>query len=314
MKKKYWNYTYSVLLSIILVLLVGIFIHLSGGNSKIYPLLNEEAKMPEEKARIREQEFQDEQVPFLYEIFQKSEDELQLFHQFTQGKLDQAEGLKDSPKIAIIIDDLGYQKEIAERIISLDFPVTISILPFLPHSQIVAQMAKEKGLTVLLHLPMEPQNSNVNPGQGAIFSTMTEEEIRNKMLANFQEVPYVDGINNHMGSKATENTAVMRIVLNEVRERGLFFIDSMTSPNSVGYTLSKQMGIKTAYRSVFLDNDQDIDYIRSQVNLLKDFAEKYGTAIAIGHPYCNTIDVLSEIDLLLRAEGIRIVKLEELLE
>jgi len=296
------------------VLLVGIFIHLSGGNSKIYPLLNEEAKMPEEKARIREQEFQDEQVPFLYEIFQKSEDELQLFHQFTQGKLDQAEGLKDSPKIAIIIDDLGYQKEIAERIISLDFPVTISILPFLPHSQIVAQMAKEKGLTVLLHLPMEPQNSNVNPGQGAIFSTMTEEEIRNKMLANFQELPYVDGINNHMGSKATENTAVMRIVLNEVRERGLFFIDSMTSPNSVGYTLSKQMGIKTAYRSVFLDNDQDIDYIRSQVNLLKDFAEKYGTAIAIGHPYCNTIDVLSEIDLLLRAEGIRIVKLEELLE
>jgi len=314
MKKKYWNYTYSVLLSIILVLLVGIFIHLSGGNSKIYPLLNEEAKMPEEKARIREQEFQDEQVPFLYEIFQKSEDELQLFHQFTQGKLDQAEGLKDSPKIAIIIDDLGYQKEIAERIISLDFPITISILPFLPHSQIVAQMAKEKGLTVLLHLPMEPQNSNVTPGQGAIFSTMTEEEIRNKMLANFQEVPYVDGINNHMGSKATENTAVMRIVLNEVRERGLFFIDSMTSPNSVGYTLSKQMGIKTAYRSVFLDNDQDIDYIRSQVNLLKDFAEKYGTAIAIGHPYCNTIDVLSEIDLLLRAEGIRIVKLEELLE
>jgi len=314
MKKKYWNYTYSVLLSIILVLLVGIFIHLSGGNSKIYPLLNEEAKMPEEKARIREQEFQDEQVPFLYEIFQKSEDELQLFHQFTQGKLDQAEGLKDSPKIAIIIDDLGYQKEIAERIISLDFPVTISILPFLPHSQIVAQMAKEKGLTILLHLPMEPQNSYVNPGQGAIFSTMTEEEIRNKMLANFQELPYVDGINNHMGSKATENTAVMRIVLNEVRERGLFFIDSMTSPNSVGYTLSKQMGIKTAYRSVFLDNDQDIDYIRSQVNLLKDFAEKYGTAIAIGHPYCNTIDVLSEIDLLLRAEGIRIVKLEELLE
>ena len=314
MKKKYWNYTYSVLLSIILVLLVGIFIHLSGGNSKIYPLLNEEAKMPEEKARIREQEFQDEQVPFLYEIFQKSEDELQLFHQFTQGKLDQAEGLKDSPKIAIIIDDLGYQKEIAERIISLDFPVTISILPFLPHSQIVAQMAKEKGLTILLHLPMEPQNSNVNPGQGAIFSTMTEEEIRNKMLANFQELPYVDGINNHMGSKATENTAVMRIVLNEVRERGLFFIDSMTSPNSVGYMLSKQMGIKTAYRSVFLDNDQDIDYIRSQVNLLKDFAEKYGTAIAIGHPYCNTIDVLSEIDLLLKAEGFRIVKLEELLE
>jgi len=314
MRKKYWNYTYSVLLSIILVLLVGIFIHLSGGNSNIHPLLNEEARMPEEEAIIKEQEFQDEQVPFLYEIFRKSEDELQLFHQFTQGKLDQVEGLKDGPKIAIIIDDLGYQKEIAERIISLDFPVTISILPFLPQSQTVAQMAKEKGLTVLLHLPMEPQNSNVNPGQGAIFSTMTEEEIRNKMLANFQELPYVDGINNHMGSKATENTAVMRIVLSEVRERGLFFIDSMTSPNSVGYTLSKQMGIKTAYRSVFLDNDQDIDYIRSQVNLLKYFAEKYGTAIAIGHPYCNTIDVLSEIDLLLRAEGIRIVKLEELLE
>ncbi len=313
MEKKIWNYAYSVLLSIILLLLVGIFIHLNGGNNQENSLLADSDRIPEEVTSVEEQSCEKKEIPFLYEIFGKSEEDLQLFHQLLEGRKDQ-EAFIESPKIAIIIDDLGYQKDIAELILNLDFPVTISILPFLPHTRTVAQMAREKGLTVLLHLPMEPQDPNVNPGQGAIFSTMTEEEIRKKMLSNFQELPEVDGINNHMGSKVTENTIVMEIVLSEVKERGLFFVDSMTSPNSVGYTLSRQMGIKTAYRSVFLDNDQNIDYIRNQFNVLKELAHKHGTAIAIGHPYCNTVDVLMETGSVLQEEGIKIVRLQELLE
>jgi len=196
---------------------------------------------------------------------------------------------------------------------NLDYPITVSILPFLPYSSTVAQMAREKNKTVLLHLPMEPHNSNVNPGKGAIFSTMKEEEIRNKMTANFLEIPDIDGINNHMGSKVTENREIMEIVLSEIKERNIFYVDSVTSPYTVGYELSREMGIKTAYRSVFLDNEQEIEYIRSQLQLLKNYAIKNGNAIAIGHPYCNTVDVLYEAKNVLRAEGIEIVRLEELL-
>ncbi len=309
MDKKLWNYTFSILLSAILLLLLGIFVHLDSNNK-----VNGKPLGPgviSEETKVKEEDIQDKEVPFLYEIFSKKDEESQLFHKFTK---DRRITIGGNPKVAIIIDDLGYQQEIAERILNLNFPVAISVLPFLSDSQLVAKMAKEKGMTVLLHLPMEPHNSNVNPGKGAIFSTMNEEEIRNKMLANLLEFPEADGVNNHMGSKVTENKEIMRIVLDEIKGRDIFFIDSMTSPDSVGYKLSKELGIKTAFRSVFLDNEQDVDYIRNQVSLLKEFAIRNGSAIAIGHPYCNTIDVLNELDIILEAEGVEIVKLEELLE
>ena len=309
MDKKLWNYVFSILLSAILLLLLGIFVHLDSNNK-----VNGKPLGPgviSEETKVQEEDVQDKEIPFLYEIFSKKDEESPLFHKFTK---DRRIRIGAKPKVAIIIDDLGYQQEIAERILNLKFPITVSVLPFLSDSQLVAKMAKEKGMTVLLHLPMEPHNSNVNPGKGAIFSTMNEEEIRNKMLANLLEFPEADGVNNHMGSKVTENNEIMRIVLDEIKGRDIFFIDSMTSPDSVGYKLSKELGIKTAFRSVFLDNEQDIDYIRNQVSLLKELAIRNGNAIAIGHPYCNTIDVLNELDILLEAEGVEIVKLEELLE
>jgi len=308
MNKKIWNYTFSILLSAILLLLLGIFMHLD--DNKVDGRMAGPGFVSKDTAQQKET-IQDKEIPFLYEIYDEHDEEWQLFHDFIQNR---KRYVADKPKVAIIIDDLGYQKEIAERILNLNFPVTISVLPFLSHSQSVAQMAKEKGMTVLLHLPMEPHNSNVNPGQGAIFTTMSEEEIINKVTSNLLNLPNVDGINNHMGSKLTENEEIMRIILSEIKQRGMFFVDSVTSPNSVGYRLSKEMGIKTAYRSVFLDNEKDIDYIRNQVKLLKEYAIRNGSAIAIGHPYCYTLEVLDEMDYLLQSEGIEIVKLETLLE
>ncbi|MFW6149286.1 MAG: divergent polysaccharide deacetylase family protein [Atribacterota bacterium] len=309
MEKKFWNYTYSLLLSIILLLLLGIFIHLDGNGNRIKDLPIDATIPPEETFLEEEPKTEKIQKPLLHEILGKKDEDLQLFHQFLKTK-----DKPDMPKIAIIIDDLGYQIEIAERIMNLKFPVTISILPFLSNSQSIAKMAKEKNMSILLHLPMEPHNSNINPGKGAIYSSMKEEEIKTKMSAIFQDLPGIDGMNNHMGSKLTEDREIMKIILGEIQNRNMFFIDSMTSPNSVGFELSKQMGIKTAHRSVFLDNDQDMDYIRQQIKKLKELALKNGKAIAIGHPYCNTIDVLIEEGLQLQAEGIKIVKLEELLE
>ncbi|MDD2352093.1 MAG: divergent polysaccharide deacetylase family protein [Candidatus Caldatribacteriota bacterium] len=308
MDKKLWNYAFSILLSAILLLLVGIFVNLNSDNN-----VNGKPIGPgivSEDTALQQESVQEKQKPFLFEIFDDKEDEALLYDKFIKNR---EKDIVDGPKVAIIIDDLGYQMEIAERIMNLDYPITVSILPFLPYSSTVAQMAREKNKTVLLHLPMEPHNSNVNPGKGAIFSTMKEEEIRNKMTANFLEIPDIDGINNHMGSKVTENREIMEIVLSEIKERNIFYVDSVTSPYTVGYELSREMGIKTAYRSVFLDNEQEIEYIRSQLQLLKNYAIKNGNAIAIGHPYCNTVDVLYEAKNVLRAEGIEIVRLEELL-
>lgn len=309
MSQKFWNYGYSVLLSIILLLLIGIFINWNDNKSENYTLGNN--KSGEESLLVRDKQLvEKEKTIFLYDFIDQKDKELQLFNRFVEERKKE----EGKAKVAIIIDDMGYQKEMADRIMNLNFPVTVSVLPFLPYSRYVAQLAKEKGMTVLLHLPMEPHNSNVDPGKGAIFSTMSEQEIRAKFLANWQDVPYVSGVSNHMGSKITENRDIMKIILSEIKEKNLYFIDSMTSPDSVGYQLSREMGIKTAQRTVFLDNEQDIDYIGNQIDVLKEFALKYGSAIAIGHPYCNTIDMLMEAYLTFPAEGIEIVKLEELLE
>ncbi len=312
MIKKSWNYLYSLLLSIILLLLVGIFLNLNSNESNISNnvVVNKSEHIQDPEVQKQELFVSEKRTFFMPEIFDQESKETPLLNKFLKDRK------KDErrAKIAIIIDDIGYQIEIAEQIMSLNYPVAISVLPFLPHSQFVAQMAKEKGLTVLLHLPMEPHNTNTDPGKGAIFTTMNEREIKAKILANLKDIPYVDGVNNHMGSKATEDEFIMRTVLHELKERNLFFIDSMTSPHSIGYQLSKEMGLKTAQRTVFLDNEQNIDYIKNQVVVLKNTALKYGSAIAIGHPYCNTIDVLKELESIVEPESVEIVPLKELLK
>lgn len=312
MIKKSWNYLNSLLLSIILLLLVGIFLNLNSNESNISNnvVVNKSEHIQDPEVQKQELFVSEKRTFFMPEIFDQESKETPLLNKFLKDRK------KDErrAKIAIIIDDIGYQIEIAEQIMSLNYPVAISVLPFLPHSQFVAQMAKEKGLTVLLHLPMEPHNTNTDPGKGAIFTTMNEREIKAKILANLKDIPYVDGVNNHMGSKATEDEFIMRTVLHELKERNLFFIDSMTSPHSIGYQLSKEMGLKTAQRTVFLDNEQNIDYIKNQVVVLKNTALKYGSAIAIGHPYCNTIDVLKELESIVEPESVEIVPLKELLK
>ncbi len=312
MVKKSWNYLYSLLLSIILLLLVGIFLNLNSNESNVsnnVDVVNKSEHIQEREVQKKELIVSDKRTLLIPDFFDQKSKETPLLNKFLKDRK------KDKKaKVAIIIDDIGYQKEIAEQIMSLNYPIAISVLPFLSHSQFAAQMAKEKGLTVLLHLPMEPHNSNTDPGKGAIFTTMNEPEIKAKILANLKDIPYVDGVNNHMGSKATEDEFIMRTVLHELKERNLFFIDSMTSPHSIGYQLSKEMGLKTAQRTVFLDNEQNIDYIRNQVTILKNTALKYGSAIAIGHPYCNTVDVLKELESILEPGGVEIVPLKELLE
>ena len=224
------------------------------------------------------------------------------------------EEISFSPKLAFIIDDLGYETEVAKKMIELEFPVTLSILPFLQYSEFIAEEGKKNNQEIILHLPMEPSNSSANPGPGAIKSSMSEEEIRQSVRDCILNFPYIIGVNNHMGSKITEDRKIMEIILEEIGELNLFFIDSMTTKDSIAQEVAQEMEIKSAVRSVFLDNENDMEYIKGQMLLVQETALREGEAIAIGHSRINTFYVLKRMIPELIKAGIEIVPVSELVK
>jgi len=224
------------------------------------------------------------------------------------------EEINSPPKVAFIIDDLGYETEVAKKIMELEFPIALSILPFLQYSEFIAEEGKKNNQEIMLHLPMEPSNSSANPGPGAIKSYMSEEETRQAVRECILNFPHIIGVNNHMGSKITEDRKIMEIILEEIREYNLFFIDSMTSKNSIAHVVAQEMVIKTAVRSVFLDNENDMDYIKGQMLEVQETALREGEAIAIGHSRINTYYVLKRLIPELIRAGIEIVPVSELVK
>ena len=224
------------------------------------------------------------------------------------------EEINFSPKAAFIIDDLGYETEVARKIMELEFPVALSILPFLQYSEFIAEEAKKNNQEIMLHLPMEPNNSDADPGPGAIKSYMSEEEIRQAVSDCILNFPYIIGVNNHMGSKITEDREIMEIILEEIRECNLFFIDSITTKDSIAYEVAQEMEIKSAVRSVFLDNENDMEYIKGQMLEVQETALREGEVIAIGHSRINTFYVLKRMVPELIKAGIEIVPVSELVK
>ena len=219
-----------------------------------------------------------------------------------------------SPKVAFIIDDLGYETEVAKKIMELEFPVALSILPFLQYSEFLAEEGRKNNQEIMLHLPMESSNSSANPGPGAIKSYMTEEEIRQAVRDCILNFPYIIGTNNHMGSKITEDREIMEIILEEIREYNLFFIDSITTKDSIAYEVAQEMEIKSAVRSVFVDNENDMEYIKGQMLEVQETALREGEVIAIGHSRINTFYVLKRMVPELIKAGIEIVPVSELVK
>ncbi len=217
-----------------------------------------------------------------------------------------------SPKVAFIIDDLGYETEVAKKIMELEFPVALSILPFLRYSEFIAEEGKKNNQEIMLHLPMESSNSSANPGPGAIKSYMSEEEVRQAVRDCILNFPYIIGVNNHMGSKITEDREIMEIILEEIREYNLFFIDSITTKDSIAYEVAQEMEIKSAVRSVFLDNENDMEYIKGQMLEVQETALREGEVIAIGHSRINTFYVLKRMVPELIKAGIEVVLVSEL--
>ncbi|MBW2061097.1 MAG: divergent polysaccharide deacetylase family protein [Deltaproteobacteria bacterium] len=201
--------------------------------------------------------------------------------------------VRPRPKVAIIIDDLGMDLNQAHCFLDLKTPLALSILPYQQYSRKVAQAAHKKGRVVMLHLPMEPaQYPLVNPGKGALLWSMSREEIEARVREAIEDVPFVVGVNNHMGSRFTEDADRMGWVLKEIKKHDLYFLDSRTSIRSQGYAMARSLGVRTAERTVFLDNVQEAKAIRIQIRRLVALARQCGQAIAIGHPYPITCQVL----------------------
>ncbi len=197
------------------------------------------------------------------------------------------------PRIAIIIDDIGNQKKLAVALMNLDLNLSFSVMPFRPFSRELALKAAALHHDVLLHLPMEPHNlRRWNPGPGALLLSMSQNEMGRILDQDLTELPMVIGVNNHMGSKFTENVPAMTYVLKILKSRHLIWLDSLTSPKSVGFRLGRKLGLRTARRDVFLDNTQSAAAITTQLNKLINLADRRGYAIGIAHPHPSTLKAL----------------------
>ena len=220
-------------------------------------------------------------------------------------------------RVAIVIDDLGMGGKVTRELLAIDRPLNFSILPFLPHSKETAIKAKKKGFLIMLHLPMEPKGypgPDKDPGKGAILMNTPRREIAKIIAQDLSNIPYVQGANNHTGSRLTEDKEMMNLILKELKKRNLFFIDSKTSDKSVAYKEAKRLGLRCGERDVFLDNELDLDYIKGQIHLLARIALNEGRAIGIGHPHLLTVRAIKETIPELENQGIEFVLVSELLE
>jgi hypothetical protein len=189
---------------------------------------------------------------------------------------------------------MGYNELIGEQLLRFPIELTLSFLPFAPHTRKLERLAHRAGKTVFLHLPLEPKDSTFNPGCGALYLQDSPETQREKFANALQEVPHAVGVNNHMGSRFTEDKTAMGNVIEEIKDRSLLFVDSFTTPGSVGLRVARQAGVKSIGRSVFLDNVLDEEKICDRLEQLVILSEKYGRAIGIGHPHRETVNAIAK--------------------
>ena len=200
------------------------------------------------------------------------------------------------PTLVLIIDDIGYSEPAAYDLMALDPNITLSILPGSPHGKDIAGVARKKGLELMLHQPMEPNEyPRVDPGPGALFEAMDPDQLLQTLEANLTAYPGVKGVNNHMGSRLTSLSPQMYQVMTLLKQKGLYFIDSRTSAKTVSRSAARLMQVPFAERDVFLDHVQSREAVVRQVKKMLAIAEKHGSAVGIGHPHKVTCTVLAEM-------------------
>ena len=206
------------------------------------------------------------------------------------------EVLSKLPQVAIIIDDIGYDENIAQKFLDLDAVLTFSILPHSTHDKRIAKIAHSKGFDVMLHLPMEPNEYPlINPGPGVLLTSMSPNQLINQLNEDLDSVPFIDGVNNHMGSKMTAIAPQLNQIFSILKKRGLFFIDSRTTVNTLCGPSANLLQVPFAQKDVFIDHIPKPDFVRKTIRQLIKIAEHHGEAVGIAHPHAVTYEVLREM-------------------
>jgi hypothetical protein len=200
-------------------------------------------------------------------------------------------------QLALVIDDAGYSLEELQAFLDLPGPLTVAVLPNLPHSREAARMVLAAGKDLILHCPMEPQGSE-DPGPGAILVGLSQQEIEARLAQAFASVPGAQGMNNHMGSKATTDTELMTVVLAYLKREGKYFFDSRTTPDTVGPRIAQSLGVPFAQRDLFIDHDTSAEQVAAAWDRGIEEAKNRGTAIVIGHVQNRAV-----LDIVRNGEG-----------
>lgn len=221
-------------------------------------------------------------------------------------------GKNQPPKVAIIIDDIGYNLELGIRAAKLDAPINLAVLPYGPNSIRLAELGHTQGKEIILHAPMSAHHHHPLD-EGGLTQDMDETTFRHVLVSGIRNVPHVKGLNNHMGSKLTELSEPMSWLMSELKGQQLFFVDSRTTSNSVATQLAKRNQVPYRSRDVFLDHDRNTEQIRRQLVQLIKVAEREGSAVGIGHPYPETLDTLEKALPIMKEFGVKLVPVSELL-
>ncbi|MBE0584419.1 MAG: divergent polysaccharide deacetylase family protein [Desulfofustis sp.] len=219
--------------------------------------------------------------------------------------------LPHPPKIAIIIDDMGYHRQIDGELLRLDLNLSFSFLPHAPYTKELEQEAYRLGRTVLLHLPLEPTSAQYDPGPGTLILAQSAAERQRLLEDNLLLVPHAVGVNNHMGSRFTADEQAMSELAALLARREMFFVDSMTTARSRGAAAAEKQGVPTVKRDVFLDNQQQETLICRQLELLVTIGRWQGSAVGIGHPYPETLAALATCGREL-LDGVELVGVDQL--
>ena len=221
--------------------------------------------------------------------------------------------LYNTPRVAIIIDDLGDRLRDGRRVIDLPGQLTFGILPYTPYAKKLAAYASERNKELLLHLPMEAVEQKYL-GKAGLHSAMSQEEFFTSLNTSLGFIKNIRGVSNHMGSRLTQNTQMMSWLMQGISQHGdLYFVDSRTIDTSRALISARDQGLAHATRDVFLDHDRQPERIRKQWNYFIKYANRKGSAIAIAHPYPETIHFLKEVLPELEQNNIKLVPVSELI-
>lgn len=215
-------------------------------------------------------------------------------------------------RIAIIIDDIGNNLKLGQRTVDIPGALTLSVLPHTPVAKRLARAGHYSGKQIMLHVPMS-NNNQKKLGPGALTEMLEEAVFIETLNNNIDNIPFAKGVNNHMGSYLTQQKQQMQWVMQILKDRKLFFIDSLTHSNSVAYQTAQEYQLPSAKRQVFLDNSTESEDILRAFNKLLRIAKRNGSAIAIGHPYPETLAVLEQQLPKLAEQNIQLVHASELL-